>query len=238
MFQDLSTRQYSIGEIVRKSWIILRDNRKKFFNYLLYIFAIVLVIDVIGSFFANDMVIKIFGILSKLISLFGMIAAMLLAQKIINQENIASAELIKQTRQRYWEVFLTGLIAAIFLGLLFLLLIVPGIIFTFYWEFAVTIAVLTGTSSLKALRASKEIVKGRWWTICGYSLGTGVIVMIAGILLAIPAIILDYFWTPLGVLAGSAASSVMVVYSSILSVIFYLNFKGFRKPVPIASEIK
>jgi len=60
-----------------------------------------------------------------------------------------------------WTTILTGVV--IFVG--FLLLIIPGIIFSIWYLFAVMISVVEGKSGGDALRRSKELVRGRGWTV-------------------------------------------------------------------------
>ncbi|GAI05360.1 unnamed protein product [marine sediment metagenome] len=54
---------------------------------------------------------------------------------------------------------LTGLIV----GLGFLLLIIPGIIFTIWFVFSTYTVICEDKKGFKALSRSKELVKGYWW---------------------------------------------------------------------------
>jgi uncharacterized membrane protein len=65
---------------------------------------------------------------------------------------------------------LTQLLTALAILGLTLLLVVPGIIFAVYWAFTQQIATLTDKSGRDAMKYSKELVKGRWWKVVGYSL--------------------------------------------------------------------
>lgn len=49
----------------------------------------------------------------------------------------------------------------------FILLVIPGIIFSIWYSFAVMIVVLEGIRGNAALKQSKQYVRGRWWAIFG-----------------------------------------------------------------------
>ncbi|MDO8530009.1 MAG: hypothetical protein Q7S10_01170 [bacterium] len=62
-----------------------------------------------------------------------------------------------------WVAFLAGIIAL--LG--FILLIIPGIIFSVWVCFSSFVLIFEGVRGLKAIKKSKELVKGYWWPIFG-----------------------------------------------------------------------
>ncbi|MFH0876222.1 MAG: hypothetical protein V1859_09870 [archaeon] len=53
---------------------------------------------------------------------------------------------------------------------LFLLLIVPGIIFAVFWIFAPFALISDGKGVMESMAYSKKLVTGRWWTVFGYHL--------------------------------------------------------------------
>jgi len=60
---------------------------------------------------------------------------------------------------------------------LFLLLIIPGLIFAVYWTF-VLYALITDNSGIGgAFSHSKRVVSGRWWTVFGYLFLFGLIIV-------------------------------------------------------------
>jgi hypothetical protein len=67
-----------------------------------------------------------------------------------------------------------------------LLLIVPGIIFSIYWIFALYVSIFRDINGTDALKYSKKLVEGKWWrifllSVCWYvvfMMGTFLLVMI------------------------------------------------------------
>jgi hypothetical protein len=81
-------------------------------------------------------------------------------------------------------IFTTVLMGILLIGLL-LLLIIPGVIAGVYWAFALSVVVFYGKSGFDALNYSKDLVKGRWWTVFSYLLGFLLISFIISVLMFI-----------------------------------------------------
>lgn len=79
---------------------------------------------------------------------------------------------------RLIPLFLTGLLLAVLNFGLFLLLIVPGVIFAVYWTFTPMVVLFRDKTGLDAMRESKAIVKGSWWRVFGYFFSVGFIVYV------------------------------------------------------------
>lgn len=72
----------------------------------------------------------------------------------------------------------TSILQTVLLALLCIALIVPGIIFGVYWMFAQAAVIFTGKKGMEALRYSKALVKGRWWSVLGRFLVLGIVYVI------------------------------------------------------------
>lgn len=73
-----------------------------------------------------------------------------------------------KTRETFWKYFGFSVVMVIFLGVLYLLFIIPGIIFTVYWIFAAFVLINEKKGIIESLRMSKNMVKGRWWKVFGH----------------------------------------------------------------------
>lgn len=70
---------------------------------------------------------------------------------------------------RYFlRYFLFMIVTGFFLFCLFLLLIVPGIIFLVFWIFSSYILIEEDKGIIGSLRESQRIVQGRWWRTFGF----------------------------------------------------------------------
>ena len=62
-----------------------------------------------------------------------------------------------------WPVILSSILAGLAVLGGFVLLIIPGIIFSTWFAFVIYAVALDGEKNTAALRASKRLVTGRWW---------------------------------------------------------------------------
>ena len=85
----------------------------------------------------------------------------------------------------------TIIVSLALIGSVILMLILIGVPLFFYvlviWFFAVQAIVVENKSTLDALKRSQELVKGNWWRV----FGIGVVFVLLGIALLIPAIIVS-----------------------------------------------
>jgi len=75
-----------------------------------------------------------------------------------------------------------GILLTLTLFGLYLLFIIPGIIFTCYWLFSGYALVGENKGIVESMKRSKEVVKGNWWKVFGYTILLsliGVIVFLA-----------------------------------------------------------
>lgn len=77
------------------------------------------------------------------------------------------AQAIKMAKGNYWKFFGLCLVMGLFLIGLFILLIIPGLIFMIYWAFAAYILFDKKTKITGSLKKSRLLVKGKWWRVFG-----------------------------------------------------------------------
>lgn len=75
--------------------------------------------------------------------------------------------LFKETRSLFWPYFWLGLLTFVLIVLWTLLLIIPGLIFSAYYVFAVYAFISEGKRGWSAISRSKSLVKGYFWPIFG-----------------------------------------------------------------------
>ena len=111
-------------------------------------------------------------------ALIGMVLSLSLNYNIYQSSKNHKVKFIDALRfalSKFWTAFGTSLLMALMLIGLFLLLIVPGIIFAIYWSFLVPVIIIKNLSGKKALDYSKSVVRKRWWKTLGYSIVLGLI---------------------------------------------------------------
>lgn len=114
-----------------------------------------------------------------------------------------------------WISLLTSLI--IFAG--FLLLIVPGIIFSIWFAFVAYVLVCENIKGKAALSRSKELVKGCWWPILGRLALLTVLIFIVNIIVGA---------TKLG-LIGTAITNLISIFALIYNLLIYQDLKRIKQ---------
>jgi len=171
-----------IKDLFRKSWDIYKKNFKKFLVIAVIFFGITgLIMTFIGPEIPQIPEAKVQSALTPAFPLFTIpwylflpiiLAASLVS--ILGSASLISAVkevpknwkikgVIKEGWSKYLSFLLVSLLTGLVVGLGFLLLIIPGIIFAIWFVFSAYIVICEDKKGCKALSRSKELVKGYWW---------------------------------------------------------------------------
>ena len=88
----------------------------------------------------------------------------------VKKKSFSFKELTREAKQSFFKYIWFTIVLVVFLSGLFLLLIIPGIIFFFYWAVAVYAFFDKKEGIIKSLKYSKLLIKGRWWRVVGYTI--------------------------------------------------------------------
>ncbi len=107
---------------------------------------------------------------------------------INTKKEIKFKTIFDESKRYFWKYFGLIIVMSILLVLLFLLLIIPGVIFLVYWIFSTFILIREDTGIWGSMKRSKLIVKGKWWTVFGYSLLLLLLTCLSSLVTFIPII--------------------------------------------------
>jgi len=110
---------------------------------------------------------------------------------------------------------------------LFLLLVIPAIIFFIYWIFSAYIFFREKAGILKSLKASRMLVKGKWWRVFGYSFLLGVLFIPIYVVMA-PSFLSDILYQSLDPNNISFGTSIL---RALLSVIVGFTYSLIAYPI-------
>lgn len=172
-------------------------------------------------------------ILAGLFSIIGTMATIYIAKETIKKQNIDYIVSLKKAFSRYLPFIGTSILVGLALIPLYLLFIIPGLIFSVYWIFVPTIVILNDLSGVKAMKHSKQIVKGRWRKTIWYSFVISFLGYLAAFLLAFVLDFLLYFIPNIFIqnVITNTAIAVIYAYFLIASTVMYLNFEATQKKV-------
>jgi len=99
--------------------------------------------------------------------------------------DLSISETLSRVRPRMSALAIGGILASIGITIGFILLIVPGLVLLTWWLFIVPVIMLEGQSATESFGRSRELVRGNGWNVFGLIVLTIVILIVAGLVLAI-----------------------------------------------------
>ena len=264
----------NFGEIFSQTWKDYKLNFKSILKFILlfigipaFIFSIInisLVLSnedlkslVLSNNFENSsklfllstpylISIIITGLISILIYLFVFSS---LTNISIKKKTFNVKDLISSGKKSLWKYLLFSIVYLFFIFLLSLLLIIPGIIFLFYWILGDYVLFDRNKGIMDSLKISKNLVKGRWWRVFGYSILIGLILIaiVIGVSMVSSILLLPFYLiklistsslngpiTPLFYIASTIISFISQVTINIIIwpiyILFYKNlYLDFKK---------
>ena len=172
--------------------------------------------EIITSFVTISLV----TIITSLISLISAMALAFFVKSCIDEKKISLQTAYLKALGRWPSAILTRIILSVLLIPLFLLIIVPGVIYSVYWGFAITAVALSGKSGKAALDHSKKIVKKRWWNVFAIAL---ILFLADG----------SFILSPAGFGPGLIFLTILSIVSSylfVVQIIMYLNYESNIRP--------
>ena len=161
----------------------------------------------------------------------GVIATIGIAQ-IVNKsfegETISWVEALKHGFSRWTNAIGTGFLAGLIIAGWSLLLIIPGIVYSFYYSFWIYIVALRYEDGKNALDYSKKLVEGQWWRIFGIQLFFEAIVVILGLSITLPFYLIsdNQFFG----LIPDTIIDIVGAFAKVATAILFLNNDFLRNP--------
>ncbi|OGE74128.1 MAG: hypothetical protein A3I07_00210 [Candidatus Doudnabacteria bacterium RIFCSPLOWO2_02_FULL_42_9] len=145
-----------------------------------------------------------------------------IAMVYVIKDNAPVKDSLQKSTKIFWPYFFSSIIAGLIMGIGFVLLIVPGIIFSAWYGFIGLVVVIENIRYLKALKRSKDYVKGhtlevvlRW-----------IFIMFILFLLLIPTFILNKNNT---MASNIYADIVLLFYVPIIQIYTYLMYLHLKE---------
>jgi hypothetical protein len=95
-------------------------------------------------------------------------------------------EIYKESKDYFWSYLALVALTFILMMLWFLALIIPAIIYSIFYAFAVYAFMFEGKRDISAVKRSQELVTGYWWAVFGRFLFIGLILWIFMMIISIP----------------------------------------------------
>lgn len=140
----------------------------------------------------------------------------------VNDRTLTIGVAYKKAMCKFWSYIWLSIVSSVLIGLGFMLFIIPGVILSVWFAFAAMVLVLENRPAVESLKASRNYVKGKWWTVA-IRLAIGVLLMIlVFVTISLPAALLG------GYIAGAAGLIVTVVLTPVAVGYIYLMYKDVK----------
>jgi hypothetical protein len=165
--------------------------------------------------------------IQTLIVLIADLALVYAVKELIEGRKTDYRNALRQSLKRWPAAVGTEMIMAVFLAGLFILFIIPGIIFAVYWSFALFAVMIRNKSGTFALYYSRSLVKGRWWKVLGYSVSFGLL----SFLPVIPFLVLWFMMPkdPFTDLLYSTVSNISMSFYTVAWTVYFLNLDTVKE---------
>lgn len=195
----MTTQSLSLSLLLQQTVALYREHRWNYLGYSAWLFVPIVGI-ILANVFENILLVAglfIFGVMKFMLMLWIMVILIRMTFAFIHKQTLDQKTLAWESVKLLMPVFIVGsLYALVTLGGL-LLLIVPGILFGFWYVFAPLTVILDEKRPLEALSASRELVRGRFasvaWVIICEQLLLGLLSMMILVIVATPIVVFAQF---------------------------------------------
>lgn len=138
-------------------------------------------------------------------------------------------QLVRSATPFIWPLFAAGLLAGIGIAIGFVLLIVPGLILMTIWAVIAPVIVVERKGVFEAFGRSRELVRGNGWRVFGVILFVFLILMIAGVLLAVVAESVADDSDVAQIVADLIASTLTAPISALVASVLYFKLRRIKE---------
>lgn len=239
------TQSLSIGEVLSEAWSLYTRFFTRFVVIAAIVYAVLGLLEAIAATAAGDswLAALVWGLISIVISLVGYFwlqGTLVEAVRDVRDGNADESigELFAKVRPRLPALIVAGVLAAIGIGIGFLLLIIPGLYLLTRWFLIVPVIVLEGRSAGESFSRSSELVKGNGWSVLGLILVTLVGLAIAGAIVGgLVGAVIGFLGTFLSTwLTSIVVNSLIAPFVALAWTVAYYRLSGGGSSLPAAAE--
>jgi hypothetical protein len=231
-----------IGEVLSEAWNLYKRFLWQFFLTALVVFAVLDLLSALAAAAAGDSVAaEIFwAVIAFTIGIVGYFWVQGALVELVRDVRDGRAdrsigETYAAVRPRLAALIAAGILAALGIGIGFLLLIVPGLILLTFWSMLVPVIVIEGSSAGDSFKRSFDVVRGHGWPVFGLILITFITVAIAsGLIRLVFAPLPDFLDDWLGSLVAHSLT-IPFAAAALTTAYFKLTARA-ATPAPVEAE--
>jgi uncharacterized membrane protein len=169
---------------------------------------------------------RVANLINMLVGVVAVMAVMSVVKQHLEGQRIDFGQAMLMSVRRWGHAIGTNIMAGLWLLLMFLCLVVPGIIYSIYYIFVVPAVILGNLSGMRALSYSKSLVVERWWPTLGFALVIAMTYMgLLTTLGVVPGVLVGLTGQehPLLDAAVNALGDTLGTYFTVMEAVWFLN---------------
>jgi hypothetical protein len=199
-----------IGDVLKEAWSLYKRFLWQFFLAAFVVFVVLDLLSALADAAAGDGLAAglFWSLVAATVGIVGFFWVQGALVELVRDVRDGRAdrgvgETYRAVQPRLPSLIAAGVLAGLAIGLGLLLLIVPGLFLLTIWSMLVPVIVLEGRSAGESFGRSREIVRGRGWSVFGLIVVTFLIVAIAsGVIRLVFAPLPDFLDAWLGALVA------------------------------------
>lgn len=233
----------SAWDLIVKSWQLFSKNFTTLFKVILWLLVPTILLSLAPLLGENTTVVTITFFLMALtivVSIWINIILIELLNKYYKNETADVEGLYKTSWSKFWPLVLVSVLVGLAVLGGTILFIIPGIIFAVWFSFANYFLILEDKRGIEALKASKKLVQGKWWSILWHwvapTLFYGIIMMaMAGIIMIILSFFMDMKSLTANLIGATISNILSVGLTPLfvaIGVILFTEMKKYKIATP------
>jgi hypothetical protein len=200
----------SVGAVLGEAWDLYRRFLWQFFLTALVVFAALDLLSALAQWGAGDSVSagvfwSVVAAVVGVIGYFWVQAALVELVRDVRDGRVdrTVGDTYRAARPRLGAAVVAGVLAAVAIGIGFVFLVVPGLILLTIWSMLIPVIVIESRTAGESFGRSRDVVRGRGWSVFGLIVVTFLLVAIASAVIRIAfAPLPDFLEAWLGSLAA------------------------------------
>ena len=233
----------AIGEVLGEAWNLYTRFLGRFFVTALIVFAVLDLLSALAAEAWNDSVGAglLWGLIAAVIGVIGYFWVQTALVETVRDVRDGRAdrtigETFGAVQPRLPAAIAAGIIAAIGIGIGFVLLIVPGLYLLTIWSMLIPVIVIEERRAGEAFSRSRDVVRGHGWQVFGLIVVTFLLVGIAsGVIRALFSPLPDFLDVWLGSLVAHSLTVPFAVAA--LTTAYFRLTQGVEEPVETVEAV-
>ena len=230
----------AIGDVLGEAWNLYTRFLGRFFMTALIVFAVLDLLSAVASVAIGDSVAagvfwSLVAAVVGIVGYFWVQAALVETVRDVRdgRADRTIGETFRAVRPRLPAVIAAGIVAAIGIGIGFVLLIIPGLYLLTIWSMLVPVIVIEERRAGEAFTRSHDVVRGNGWAVFG-------LILVTFLLIAVASIVIRLVFSPLpdfldAWLGALVAHSITVPFAAAaLTTAYFRLTQGGEEPAPVA----